>query len=119
MCSVCTSTDRNLTVTFAAVKILGRRQPLVPLTSVGGNLCAAKFVWVSQNLNFHICVTVFGLVVVCAYCGIYVESGTSSRLCRPRRIPRLHSRLSWRLRLRLQLQFPRSMAMVVLPSWSD
>ncbi|MQM09596.1 hypothetical protein Taro_042471 [Colocasia esculenta] len=41
------------------------------------------------------------------------------RLCRLRRTLRLHSRLSWRLRLRLQLQFPKSMAMVVLPSWSD
>ncbi|MQL93403.1 hypothetical protein Taro_026047 [Colocasia esculenta] len=32
---------------------------------------------------------------------------------------RLHFRLSWRLRLRLQLQFLRSKAMAVLPSWSD
>ncbi|MQM15090.1 hypothetical protein Taro_048027 [Colocasia esculenta] len=42
-----------------------------------------------------------------------------SRLCRPKHILRWHCRLSWRLRLRLQLQFPRSKAMVVLPSWRD
>ncbi|MQL94894.1 hypothetical protein Taro_027553 [Colocasia esculenta] len=34
--------DKNLTATFAAIKILGRRQPLVPLTSVSGNLCVTN-----------------------------------------------------------------------------
>ncbi|MQL94115.1 hypothetical protein Taro_026767 [Colocasia esculenta] len=39
------------------------------------------------------------------------------RQCRPRLRLRQHCRLSCRHRLRLQLQFLRSMAMVVLPSW--
>ncbi|MQM04434.1 hypothetical protein Taro_037233 [Colocasia esculenta] len=39
------------------------------------------------------------------------------RQCRPRRRLRRHCRLSCRHRLRLQLQFLRSMAMVVRPLW--
>ncbi|MQM04124.1 hypothetical protein Taro_036919 [Colocasia esculenta] len=39
------------------------------------------------------------------------------RRCRRRLRRRLHCKLSCRHRLRLQLQFPRSMAMVVNPSW--
>ncbi|MQM20237.1 hypothetical protein Taro_053254, partial [Colocasia esculenta] len=37
--------------------------------------------------------------------------------CRLRSKLRRHSRFSCRLRLRLKLPFPRSMAMVVRPSW--
>ncbi|MQM16041.1 hypothetical protein Taro_048994 [Colocasia esculenta] len=47
---------------------------------------------------------------------------TCFRQCRPRPRLRRHCRLSCRLRLellRLQLQFPRSMAMVVHPSWRE
>ncbi|MQL90345.1 hypothetical protein Taro_022936 [Colocasia esculenta] len=40
-----------------------------------------------------------------------------SRRCRCRHILRLRYRPSCRRRLRLQLQFPRSMVMVVRPSW--
>ncbi|MQM20069.1 hypothetical protein Taro_053083 [Colocasia esculenta] len=40
-----------------------------------------------------------------------------SRRCRPRRRHMWHYRLSCRLRLRFQLQFPKSMALVVRPSW--
>ncbi|MQM00803.1 hypothetical protein Taro_033540, partial [Colocasia esculenta] len=37
--------------------------------------------------------------------------------CRCRHRPRLHYRLDYRLRLRLPFLFPRSMDMVVRPSW--
>ncbi|MQM21289.1 hypothetical protein Taro_054328 [Colocasia esculenta] len=40
-----------------------------------------------------------------------------SKRCRLRHRLRLHCKLSCRHKLRLQLQFPRSMAMVVHPSW--
>ncbi|MQL73951.1 hypothetical protein Taro_006314 [Colocasia esculenta] len=42
-----------------------------------------------------------------------------SRRCRLKCRLRLYYRLSCRHRLRLQLQFPKSMAMMVRPSWRD
>ncbi|MQL83066.1 hypothetical protein Taro_015544 [Colocasia esculenta] len=53
--SVCTSADRNLTATFAAIKVQGQQQQMVPLTPVGGHLCAAEFVWVHRTLIFTLC----------------------------------------------------------------
>ncbi|MQM16347.1 hypothetical protein Taro_049302 [Colocasia esculenta] len=40
-----------------------------------------------------------------------------SKRCKLRHRRRLHSKLSCRQRLKLQLRFPRSMTMVVRPSW--
>ncbi|MQM13071.1 hypothetical protein Taro_045992 [Colocasia esculenta] len=81
--------DMNLTATFAAVKIPGWRHDLVLLIYIGGNICAAKFdrLWL-------------------------LEVGVAFLLVKMSGGERLHSRLSWRLRLRLQLQFPRSMAII-------
>ncbi|MQM06235.1 hypothetical protein Taro_039056 [Colocasia esculenta] len=46
-----------------------------------------------------------------------VRTGAWFRLCRLRHTPRRHNRLSWRLRLRLQLQFLRSKAMERADVW--
>ncbi|MQM04004.1 hypothetical protein Taro_036792 [Colocasia esculenta] len=123
---------------LAAINILSWRQHSVPLTPVGGNTLAAKF--------FRLWLLVVGVVLRLEMTSRGVRTGVSSRpqhprvlqyflhhslwtmvysckvwfrRCRPRLTLRRHCRLSYRLKLRLLLQFLRRMAMVVRPSWRD
>ncbi|MQL78091.1 hypothetical protein Taro_010510, partial [Colocasia esculenta] len=126
---------------LAAVKILSWRQHHVSLSHVGGNPLPAKFFKFFRNL----CLPVVGVVLRLGMTSRGMQRGVSSkpqhprvllyflhhhhllimvcsckvwfRQCRPRRTVKRHYRCSCRIRLRPQLQFPKSKAMVVLPSW--